>query len=250
MRLTLLGTGAAGGVPLYGCHCPACLQARSNFSLRRAPCCALIEANNRRILIDAGLMDLSERFPSPTLDFILLTHFHADHVQGLFHLRWGVGSTIDVYCPNDTAGCADLYSNPGLLRFNPLSPFEPFQLCEIMMTPVPLNHSKKTFGFCLEHRGERISYLTDTCGLPDETMNFLKQWHPESVIIDCTHPPKLEPLPHNHNDLTTALALQKSIGNTRLILNHISHEFDSWLMEHPATLPESATLAYDGMAVV
>ena len=29
MKLTLLGSGAVGGVPLYGCDCPACVRARA-----------------------------------------------------------------------------------------------------------------------------------------------------------------------------------------------------------------------------
>jgi phosphoribosyl 1,2-cyclic phosphate phosphodiesterase len=36
----------------------------------------------------------------------LLTHYHLDHVQGLFPLRWGVGAPIPVYGPPDDAGCA------------------------------------------------------------------------------------------------------------------------------------------------
>jgi ribonuclease BN (tRNA processing enzyme) len=32
---------------------------------------------------------------------VLLTHYHLDHVQGLFPLRWGVGAPIPVYGPPD-----------------------------------------------------------------------------------------------------------------------------------------------------
>jgi phosphoribosyl 1,2-cyclic phosphate phosphodiesterase len=248
MRLTLLGTGAAGGVPLYGCECPACTRARAQREYRRAPCCALIESGGQRLLIDAGLMDLEERFPAGMLTGVLLTHYHPDHVQGLFHLRWGVSEPIDVYGPPDSEGCADLYKNPGLLRFHRLSKFAPLQLGDLAATPVPLIHSKPTFGYCLEHRRRRIAYLTDTCGLPPATREFLAGWRPQTVVLDCTYPPRAEPV-RNHNDLTRALAIHKEIGEPELVLTHISHAFDTWLVANPGALPGTLTVARDGMTV-
>lgn len=248
MRLTLLGTGAAGGVPLYGCRCAACMRARTTVDCRRLPCCAVLESGDRRILIDAGLMDLGDRFPAGTLNGVLLTHYHPDHVQGLFHLRWGVGETIDVFGPPDSEGCADLYKNPGLLRFHRLSKFEPLQLGDIAVTPVPLIHSKPTLGFCFESQGQRIAYLTDTCGLPPATQAFLSAWQPHTLVVDCTHPPRAEP-PQNHNDLPAALALRNAIGDAALVLTHIDHAFDAWLLDHPGTLPATCALARDGMTL-
>jgi len=67
MRLTFLGTKAAGGVPLWGCACPACTRAAWIKAYRRAPCCASLKAGGERILIDAGLPDLAERFPAGSL---------------------------------------------------------------------------------------------------------------------------------------------------------------------------------------
>jgi phosphoribosyl 1,2-cyclic phosphate phosphodiesterase len=243
MRLTLLGTGAAGGVPLYGCECPACVRAQANREYRRAPCCALVEGDGQPVLIDAGLLDLAERFPAGTLAGVLLTHYHPDHVQGLFHLRWGVGDPLDVYAPPDSVGCADLHKNNGLLRFHRLTKFAPFQLG--LITPVPLIHSKPTFGYCLEQRGQRVAYLTDTCGLPPNTREFLVGWRPHAVVLDCTHPPRAE-AERNHNSLTEALAIHKDLGGVDLVLTHIGHALDTWLMQHPEALPASITLACDG----
>ena len=85
MRVTFLGTGAAGGVPLYGCDCPACARARRDPAHQRRPCSALLESGDDRILVDAGLTDLHQRFPAGSLSTILLTHFHTDHAGGLQH---------------------------------------------------------------------------------------------------------------------------------------------------------------------
>lgn len=151
MRLTLLGTGDARQVPVYGCDCPACRNARADAGLRRRPCSALLECAGQRWLIDSGLVDLCERFPPHSLDGILQTHYHADHAQGLLHLRWGQGLVIPVHGPADPEGLADLYKHPGILDFSqPFGAFERRQWGALAATALPLVHSKPTFGYLLE----------------------------------------------------------------------------------------------------
>ena len=40
-----------------------------------------------------------------------------------------------------------------------------FYLQELQVTPLPLNHSKLTFGYLLATPDRRIAYLTDTAGI-------------------------------------------------------------------------------------
>ena len=249
MRVTFLGTGDAGGVPRYGCDCSACTRARAVADFRRRPCTALVEAGDTRILLDAGLTDLTERFPPGSLSAIMLTHFHPDHVQGLFHLRWGVGERIPAYGPPDPEGCADLYKNHGLLEFRRLSKFEPVAVGDLVLTPLPLIHSNVTFGYAIEDvAGRRFAYLTDTAGLPPRTKVFLADWRPEMVALDCTNPPQSDP-PRNHNDLTRALAIARTLGQARVWLTHVSHGLDAWLQKSPDNLPFEVHVAYDGQVV-
>jgi len=245
MRLTLLGTGAAGGVPLYGCQCRACQRARDYPRYQRGPCSALLEVGHKHYLLDAGLMDLDRRFPAQTLDAIFLTHFHPDHVQGLFHLRWGTGGHIPVYCPPDQEGCADLYKNPGILKFRAMQPFVREDMGNFYITPLPLIHSKLTFGYLFESGHKRIAYLTDTKGLSREVLNCLHAGFIDLVVLDACTPPCVEHA--NHNSIKEAIALVDEITPRKAILTHINHDLDRWLLEKQPPIPQNVLIAEDEM---
>ena len=247
MRLTLLGTGDARQVPVYGCECAACCAAHTDKRLRRRPCCALVELGEQRWLIDSGLPDLTERFPPRSLSGILQTHYHADHAQGLLHLRWGQGLVIPVHGPVDAEGLSDLYKHPGILDFSqPFMPFESRSLGELQVTALPLLHSKPTLGYLLEGGGRRIAYLTDTVGLPHDTQAFLQREALDVLILDCSMPPQPQ-TPRNHNDVTLALKIIAELKPERAVLTHVGHTLDAWLMEHAHELPEHVRVARDAM---
>lgn len=249
MRLTLLGTGDARQVPVYGCDCAACHAARHDERLRRRPCCALVEVGEQRWLIDSGLTDLTERFPPRSLSGILQTHYHADHAQGLLHLRWGQGLVIPVHGPADPEGLADLYKHPGILDFSrPFMPFESRPLGALQVTALPLLHSRPTLGYLLEGGGRRIAYLTDTVGLPHDTQTFLQREALDVLILDCSMPPQPH-APRNHNDLTLALKTIDELKPGQAVLTHVGHTLDAWLMEHAEDLPEHVRVARDAMKV-
>ncbi|NTS78868.1 phosphonate metabolism protein PhnP [Catenovulum sp. SM1970] len=247
MKVTLLGTGAAGGVPVFGCQCHICLSAKITPSLRRNPACALIELDGAAYLIDAGIMDIGERFESSFLNAIFLTHFHPDHVQGLFHIRWGSGFRIPIFCPPDKEGCADLYKNPGILDFRQLKKFEPLDIDELRVTPLPLIHSKLTYGYLFTNAGTSMAYLTDTKGLPPAVTDYLNAIVLDCLIIDTTSPPTVEN--RNHNNYNDTLAIHESIRPKKTVLTHISHDLDNWLNENNTSLPENMLIGRDNMMI-
>ena len=132
LTIHLTGTGSAQLVPVFGCDCPACRRARADDAHRRRPCSAVVTFNSAVTLLDAGQADLMTQWPAGSFQQFLLTHYHMDHVQGLFPLRWGVGEPIAVYGPPDEQGCDDLFKHPGLLDFShTVEPFVRFELQEI-----------------------------------------------------------------------------------------------------------------------
>lgn len=249
MRLTLLGTGDARQVPVYGCECPACRAARLDSGLRRLPCSALIECDDQRWLIDSGLPDLTERFKPHSLNGILQTHYHADHAQGLLHLRWGQGLVIPVHGPVDPEGLADLYKHPGILDFSrPFAAFETRLLGTLQVTALPLQHSRPTLGYLLEGGGRSFAYLTDTVGLPEPTASYLQGRALDALILDCSMPPQSQ-APRNHNDLTLALHTIEQLQPAKAILTHLGHTLDAWLMTEPRTLPAHVLIGREGMVI-
>lgn len=248
LSITLSGTGGAQLVPVFGCDCAACRRARLQEQHRRRPCSGVIKFNDTVTLLDAGIPHLMDDWPVGSFRQFLLTHYHMDHVQGLFPLRWGVGATIPVYGPPDEQGCDDLFKHPGILDFSrKLEPFVAVNLQGLQVTPLPLIHSKLTFGYFLETAHSRVAWLTDTAGLPNKTLTFLQNNRPQVMVIDCSHEPRPE-APRNHCDLNTVIALNEVIRCPQVILTHISHQFDDWLMENP--LPEGFEAGYDGMRIV
>ncbi|MGS2716629.1 phosphonate metabolism protein PhnP [Eionea flava] len=249
MIFQFLGTGNAAQVPCYGCDCAACVRARNITTFRRGPCSAKITVGNTHLLIDAGHTDLTERFPVGTINTILLTHYHMDHVQGLFPLRWGKGARIPVIGPHDEQGCDDLFKHPGILEFlSPPEPFSPFYLLGIEVTAVPLNHSKPTVGYLLNDGNYSIAYLTDTLGLPEDTFRFLQKHRPDILIIDCSSPPK--PNPRNHNTLNEALDIIESLAPKRAYLTHISHDLDNFFITSQYPLPDNVFVAKDNEKII
>ncbi len=70
-------------VPVFGCDCAACRQARLQENYRR-PCSAAVKFNDAVTLLDAGIPHLMDDWPAGSFSAVLLTHYHMDHVQGLF----------------------------------------------------------------------------------------------------------------------------------------------------------------------
>ena len=249
MQLTLLGTGNAAGMPLYGCNCSFCLATQITPSLRRTACSALLTIDKYQFLIDGGQWNLTERFPSGSLTAIFLTHFHMDHVQGLFHLRWGVGSKIPVFSPPDEDGCGDLLKHPGILEFNFLNAFQTFKLHHLLITPIPLEHSKLTFGYVFQKTGSdnKIAYLTDTKGLSEQAIDWLKTSKIDLVVIDCSFPPGSKG--KNHNNLDDVIEIQHQICAKKIVLTHIGHDFHIWTQQNSFALPSHFSVAYDGLKI-
>lgn len=91
MIITILGSGTSHGVPVIACNCAVCKSSDPRDKRYRAS--ALIENEYKgktwRVLIDIGPDFRSQALASglPSLDALLVTHGHADHLHGLDDIR-------------------------------------------------------------------------------------------------------------------------------------------------------------------
>lgn len=231
MKLTQLGTANAAGIPVYGCDCAICCKAKLQPWQARQKTSAVIEHLGKRLLIDMNHDQLSKLYPPKDIDLVLLTHYHMDHVIAMFDMRWGIGH-IPVRGPNDQQGCDDLFKHPGIFDIQPaLDAFQPFIWQDLTITPLPLQHSKPTFGYAFEWQSQTVAYLTDTYGLPDVTKQWLSSQSVQLILIDATHPPGASK--GGHNDIAMAKQLFAELGAKAMGLIHLDHLALSWAEGHP-----------------
>jgi phosphoribosyl 1,2-cyclic phosphate phosphodiesterase len=91
ITVTVLGSGASLGCPVIGCKCAVCLsQEIKNKRLRSAILITNEVAGvKKNVLIDCGF-DIKQQLINAgvqTLEAVIITHSHADHVSGIDELR-------------------------------------------------------------------------------------------------------------------------------------------------------------------
>src|SRR5581483_5234069 len=87
MKVTVLGCGPSGGVPLIGNDWGGCDPANPRNRRRRAS--ILVESAGAALLVDTSPDMRQQLLDAATgrIDAILLTHAHADHLHGIDEIR-------------------------------------------------------------------------------------------------------------------------------------------------------------------
>jgi phosphoribosyl 1,2-cyclic phosphate phosphodiesterase len=115
----------------------------------------------------------------------------------------------------------------------------PFRHDGIEITPLPVRHGEWTI---LGFRIGSFAYITDTNGIPAETMRLLEGV--EVLALDGLRPAPVHP---THFTIAEAVAVSQEIGARETWLIHLAHEVDH--DDVAATLPTGVKLAYDGLVL-
>lgn len=249
MIVTFLGTGTSTGVPVIGCHCPVCTSpVEKNQRLRQS---ALIEASGKRFIIDTtpDLRLQLLRHPIPRLDFILFTHSHSDHLMGLDDIRpfnFRQREPIHAFANAPTAKAIrrafsyiwnDSQLGGGKPQLELVEVDGPFRHDGVDIIPIPVLHGDWTI---LGYRIGPFAYITDTNGIPDESMALLEGV--DTLALDGLRPSPPHP---THFTINEAIEASRRIGARTTYLIHLTHDIDH--DEFEKTLPAGIKLAYDGM---
>lgn len=249
-KLTFLGTGTSQGVPVIACNCPVCASADPRDSRLRTS--ALLQMEGKNILFDIG-PDFRQqilRHRINSLDAVLVTHAHRDHVAGIDDIRplnYVQRSHIDLYLNTIAADTLRRdyryiftpHNYPGLPEVNLHEVDSPFTTAGLHVIPIHAMHKDlPIFGY----RIADMAYITDTNHLPPTELDKLRGL--KVLVINA-----LRIKPHwSHYSLQEALEIVKTLAPERAFLTHISHEMGLH-SEVQDTLPKGVSLAYDNLEV-
>jgi phosphoribosyl 1,2-cyclic phosphodiesterase len=147
-----------------------------------------IETDYTRLLIDAGISanKIAEKLESyeiepQTIDAIVLTHSHTDHVRGVgrFSKRYGV----PIYAHPETLDSVTnlLKQNQGLVPW-----YQAFQIKDIRLKPFKLSHDcEPTFGYLIEDNYKSLAICTDLGVATNNVKETLH--HANSIILESNH---------------------------------------------------------------
>lgn len=255
MKITLLGCGGSGGVPLINGNWGRCNP--GNPKNRRRRVSVLIEDAGQSILIDTSpdlrlqLLDAEVRH----IDAVLYTHDHADHCHGIDELRalghdrknepipaFGTAATLELlrqrfrYIFEQAANGSSALYRP-LLEARPID--GDFCIKSVSVRPFAQDHGYGTT--TTGYRVGDVAYSTDVVGLDDAAFDALAGL--DLWIVDCL---RYEPHPtHAHFNLT--LTWIARVKPKRAVLTHLNHMLD--FDDLASRCPPGVEPGYDGMVI-
>ena len=87
LKITFLGTGTSGGVPMIACGCSVCTS--SNTKDKRLRSSILVESDTTTLVVDTtpDFRTQMLRENVKKLDAVIFTHPHKDHIAGLDDIK-------------------------------------------------------------------------------------------------------------------------------------------------------------------
>jgi len=266
LTLTLMGTGSSGGVPRVGNVWGACDPAEPRNRRRR--CSLLIEqektlsgtsCGKTTVIVDTGA-DLREQLLTAgvqSIEGVVLTHSHADHIFGLDDLRQmaiNLRRPIDVwmdeptrhivmkpfhYCFHQKEGS----SYPAFCTEQPLKPHEPFTIDgpggTVTVNTLIAEHGDIT---ALGVRVGKALYVPDMKRISNpQSLQMLSGV--EVLIVDAlrynSHP--------SHMNLEESLAFIDMVKPGRAILTNMHGDLDYHTLKQK--LPSGVEPGFDGLRI-
>jgi phosphoribosyl 1,2-cyclic phosphodiesterase len=201
----------------------------------------VVEAGETAILIDCGLSvrRLAERattlgFDLSSLDAVVVTHEHGDHIGGVGPLARRYG--LPVYMTHGTRAAAG-FADGHKFDVTEISPHETFTIGDLSLHPAPVPHdAKEPCQFVVARESKRLGILTD---LGSDTRHIQQHFagccalvlefnHDLELLSGCEYPDSVKDriagrLGHFNNvQASTLLATLKSARLRHVLGAHVS----------------------------
>lgn len=240
MRIRLLGTGGADGIPALCSKSMVSDYAREHGGKDvRTRAAALIDGE---LKIDFGPDTLSQiqRDQIDPCDWTaaLFTHSDEDHLA-VSELQY----FLYPFNENDHLGFA-IYGNEMVchlirqrypewpMELHEVHAFTPFRHADYVITAVLANHKddEEAHNFIIERDGRKLIYATDTGIWNDRTFNYLRDSRAHALVIECTDGFN-KSLYNGHLDIAECVGMVQRlrelnglVDDARIVTTHHSHQ--------------------------
>ena len=221
-RIEFLGTGTSHGIPVIGCHCPVCRSADPRDKRWRSS--IYVTRGSTHVVIDTGYEFRLQalRAGIESLDGVLYTHAHSDHLMGLDDLRVFTDKRkLPIYSSSATLSAIERvfpyafkdWQYKGVPSLQPVEVVErmPFSVGEIGFVPIPVIHGAMRI---LGYRFGSAAYITDASE-NQEALSGVR-----TLMIGA-----LRDREHwSHFTFSQAVEAAKAIGVEAVYFTHMNHE--------------------------
>ena len=254
-RLRVRVVGSSGAVPRAGNACS----------------CYLIETRSTRIILDCGLGAIQSlrRYIDPaSLDGVVISHMHPDHVFDLVPLRY-----LCAFPPTKRSTKLDVYVHRGALaqmqrlalavpsrqgaRFFDHSlrvleyyPARILEIGDLRLTFAKTIHYIEAYAVRIDHGRSSLTYSADTA--PCARVSKLAK-NTDLFICECSlGPDGTEGRPRGHSSATEAARMARDAGAKHLLLTHYGAQYKTRELAAAAKREYTGrvSVADDGLSVM
>lgn len=236
---------------MIGCDCAVCTS--SDKKDKRLRSSILVQTATTNVVVDAGpdFRYQMLRAGLKTLDAIVFTHSHKDHVAGLDDVRgfnYFSGKPMNIYGNEMTleviirefpyAFSEKKYPGAPEINMNTIDG-APFVVGDLVIEPIPVWHlHMPVLGF----RFGKFSYITDANRIEESSRKKIRG--SEVVVLNALRKEK-----HiSHFSLSEAIEVVSDLDARRAYFTHVSHQLGKHV-NVSNELPSDFMLAYDGLTI-
>lgn len=253
IKIQFLGTGASQGVPIIGSRHP--VNFSSNPKDKRLRTSVVLTKNHKNINIDCGpdFRYQMIRAGINSLEGILYTHEHNDHVLGLDDTRAFIhfnGKPMDIFGKEHTLNeirkrfpyaFADKKYPGAPAVHEHITGKEEFEFAGFRILPLEVIHGELNInGYLID---DKFAYLTDVSDLPEATIEKITK-----VRVLVLSALRKKEKHFAHFTLEQAVEMSERIQAGRTYFTHLSPGI-GFHDETQSELPQNMFLAFDGLEI-